>query len=62
MKKICAWLCVVALAVRMLNGCGGKKRGENGEVNIYVWTEYVQDSGMKHFEYAYGIKINVTHF
>lgn len=44
-----------------LTGCGSKK-AENGELNLFIWTEYVPDSVISDFEKEYGIKVNVSTF
>lgn len=61
MKKImCIFMCA-ALAVGMLTGCGSSGDvGKNGELNVFVWTEYVPDSVFEKFEEETGIKVNVS--
>lgn len=50
-----------ALAVGMLTGCGSSGDVEkNGELNVFVWTEYVPDSVFEKFEEETGIKVNVS--
>lgn len=50
-----------ALAVGMLTGCGSSGDvGKNGELNVFVWTEYVPDSVFEKFEEETGIKVNVS--
>lgn len=51
-----------AMALSVLTGCGGSdsSAGKNGELNIFVWTEYVPDSVIKKFEKETGIKVNVS--
>ena len=45
----------------MLAGCGSKSsEGKNGELNIFIWTEYVPDSVIEKFEKETGIKVNVS--
>lgn len=51
-------LCVVMLL--SLVGCSSSKEGSNGELNIFVWTEYVPESVVKDFEKETGIKVNVS--
>lgn len=63
MKK--RWLCMFmasAVAASMLTGCGGSSKSEatNGEVNVFVWTEYVPESVFDAFEEETGIKVNVS--
>ena len=46
-----------------LTGCGSSsKKAENGELNMFIWTEYVPDSVISDFEKEYGIKVNVSTF
>ncbi len=63
-KKMLSLLMVMVLCmVFLLSGCGEeKKKYENGELNIYVWTEYVPESVIEKFEEEYGIKVNVSTF
>lgn len=59
-KMMCALMCVM-LAVGMLTGCGSSsEEGKNGELNVFVWTEYVPDSVFEKFEEETGIKVNVS--
>lgn len=62
MKKTCMCLVLVCvLALSMLSGCGSKSSaGENGEINVFVWTEYVSDAAIEAFEEETGIKVNVS--
>lgn len=63
MKKVIALLLTGALSVSVLTGCsGGDKKAENGELNIFVWTEYVPQSVIDKFEEEYSIKVNVSTF
>lgn len=60
-KKLMALILAGTLAATALAGCGSSsKTAENGELNIYVWTEYVPDSVIEKFEKEYGIKVNMT--
>lgn len=62
-KKILSVFVTVVLAVSMLAGCGGgSSSAKNGELNIFIWTEYVPDSVIEKFQEEYGIKVNVTTF
>lgn len=53
---------VLAMTAVQLTGCGDKNSSENGELNIFIWTEYVPDSVIDDFEKEYGIKVNVSTF
>ncbi|MGN0415321.1 MAG: PotD/PotF family extracellular solute-binding protein [Agathobacter sp.] len=60
-KKLFSVLICMVLIVGMLAGCGSSgKGGENGELNVFVWTEYVPDSVFEKFEEETGIKVNVS--
>lgn len=58
MKKrilfVCSCLAVTALAA----GCGGSSAGENGELNVYNWGEYIDEDVIDLFEEETGIKVN----
>lgn len=61
MKRKIALGMTAVLCMSLLAGCGsGKKAAENGEVNIFVWTEYVSDASIESFEDEYGIKVNMS--
>jgi len=51
--------CVAAMA--LLPGCSSST-GENGELNVFVWTEYVSDEAISAFEQQTGIKVNLSTF
>lgn len=59
-KKIIAVFLAGVLAATALAGCSGKEAAKNGELNIYVWTEYVPDSVIEKFEEEYDIDVNMT--
>ncbi len=61
-KKLLSMVLTGCLAAAMLSGCGGSGSAENGELNLFIWTEYVPDSVIDKFEEEYGIKVNVTTF
>lgn len=60
-KWLSVFLCV-SMAAAVLTGCGsgGTSAGANGELNIFVWTEYVPDSVIEKFEEETGIKVNMS--
>ena len=61
MKKKIALLLTTMLTMSLMAGCGSTSKGaENGEVNIFVWTEYVSDTAISDFEKKFGIKVNVS--
>lgn len=58
-----------ALLAGIMAGCGTSKssgstettaKGGAGELNLFVWTEYVPDSVISEFEKETGIKVNVS--
>ena len=60
-KKMLSLIVITAMLVTMLDGCGSKSsEGKNGELNIFIWTEYVPDSVIEKFEKETGIKVNVS--
>ena len=63
-KRILAAAVSLSLAVMSLTGCGSKATGsattDQGELNIFVWTEYLPDSVVEKFEKETGIKVNVS--
>ena len=60
-KKMLSFIVITAMLVTMLAGCGSKSSaGKNGELNIFIWTEYVPDSVIEMFEEETGIKGNVS--
>jgi len=55
----------VAAMGMVFTGCGSAAGGEasaggKGELNIFVWTEYVPDSVIEKFEKETGIKVNMS--
>lgn len=59
-KKIAIFL-AVAMLVASFTGCGSSdSKGENGELNVFIWTEYVSESAIAAFEEESGIKVNVS--
>lgn len=60
-KKLISLATVAVMACSMLAGCGSSESaGENGEINVFIWTEYVSDSAIEAFEDELGIKVNVS--
>lgn len=63
-KRILAALLSLSLAAASLTGCGsssgGSASGDNGTLNLFVWTEYLPDSVVEKFEKETGIKVNVS--
>ncbi|MBE6046357.1 MAG: spermidine/putrescine ABC transporter substrate-binding protein [Clostridiales bacterium] len=51
---------MAALTGGVLTGCGGSS-GEAGEVNIYMWSEYMAPTLAEQFEEETGIKVNFSY-
>lgn len=60
MKKKIVGLLTLVMVMGLFAGCGSSKKAENGELNVFVWTEYVSETAIKNFEEEYGIKCNVS--
>lgn len=66
-RSLCA---VVAgtMVCSMLAGCGSSSESaggagsaeKKGELNVFVWTEYVSDAAVEAFEKETGVKVNVS--
>lgn len=52
---------LAAGAATGLTGCGGST-GENGELNLFIWTEYVPQDLIDQFQDEFGITVNTTMF
>lgn len=59
-KKILALGLATVLAITPLTGCA--KEESAGELNLYIWTEYVPESVIQGFEEETGIKVNISYF
>jgi spermidine/putrescine transport system permease protein len=60
-KRICSVVMAGVMVCLMLAGCGSSKESaDNGEINVFVWTEYVSDAAIEAFEKETGIKVNVS--
>ena len=58
-KRLLSLLVSTMLGAALLTGCGGSSSSaSNGELNVFVWTEYVSDSAFQAFEKETGIKVN----
>ena len=66
MKKTLALVLSAAALTAALAGCGGTAPGaasnpgsaSKGEVNVYNWGEYIDESIFEDFEAQTGIKVN----
>ena len=62
-KRIMALLASLVLAAVSVTGCGAgtdSKAAGAGELNLFVWTEYLPDSVVEKFQKETGIKVNVS--
>ena len=62
MKKFITMLLLTTFACALLSGCGGNKGGENGEVYVYNWGEYIDPETLTMFEEETGIKVVYDEF
>lgn len=61
-RKMLILFMAAVMVVGAMTGCGSGKSestADNGELNVFVWTEYVPDSVFDKFEEETGIKVNV---
>lgn len=63
-KRLLAALVSLSLVAMSLTGCGSSGSGgastDGGELNLFVWTEYLPDAVVEKFEKETGIKVNVS--
>lgn len=67
-KRILAAVLAGASALALMTGCGsssgsgseGTTTADAGELNVFVWTEYVPESVFDDFEAETGIKVNIS--
>lgn len=57
MKKFIALLLCGVMCAATLTGCGSSASGENGEVYVYNWGEYIDPEVITMFEEETGIKV-----
>jgi spermidine/putrescine-binding protein len=58
MKKRILLVCACLAAATLFTGCGSSSAGENGELNVYNWGEYIDEDVISMFEEETGIKVN----
>lgn len=61
MKKILSIACIAATILSSFSGCGSSS-GENGEVIVYNWGEYLDPDVLDMFEEETGIKVIYDEF
>ena len=66
-KRFLAVLLALTTVTMCLTGCGSgeaktEAAADGGELNLFVWTEYLPDSVVEKFEEETGIKVNVSTF
>lgn len=55
--------CLGTAAMAGLTACGnGSSSAKNGELNIFIWSEYIPDDVVKKFEDNNGVKVNLSTF
>ena len=60
-RKLISFSLALTLMCSLLAGCGSStETASNGELNVFVWTEYVSDAAIEAFEEETGIKVNVS--
>ena len=63
-KRILSAFIALTLVAASFTGCGapavGSAPADQGELNLFVWTEYLPDSVVEKFEKETGIKVNVS--
>ena len=62
MKKWVAFMCVATAALLGLTGCGSSSTGENGQVFVYNWGEYLDPDVIDMFEEETGIEVIYDEF
>lgn len=60
-RRLLSMVIAGTMVCSMLTGCGSSgDTGKNGEINIFVWTEYVSDAAIEAFEKDTGTKVNLS--
>lgn len=60
LRRIVA-VALVAVMAFAFTACGGDKSAENGEVNIYMWSDYISQEVVDRFTEETGIKVNFSY-
>lgn len=61
-KKVLLTLALMMVAAACLTGCGKSSAGENGEVVVYNWGEYIDPDTLDQFEEETGIHVVYDEF
>ena len=61
-KKVLLTLALTMVAAACLTGCGKSSAGENGEVVVYNWGEYIDPDTLDQFEEETGIRVVYDEF
>ncbi|WP_440526557.1 ABC transporter substrate-binding protein [Simiaoa sp.] len=60
-RKMFGFLMTGVMVCSMLTGCGNTGTdAQKGQVNVFIWTEYVSEAAIIDFEKDTGIKVNVS--
>lgn len=60
-RKMFGFLMTGVMVCSMLTGCGNTGTdAHKGQVNVFIWTEYVSEAAISDFEKDTGIKVNVS--
>ena len=59
MKKLISIVAAAAVLITLLAACGSGGK-QSGEVNVYNWGEYIDETVLEDFEKETGIKVNYT--
>lgn len=60
LKKFIA-VAVISVMAFSLASCGGGDKGENGELNIYMWSDYLSQDLVDQFTEETGINVNFSY-
>lgn len=59
-KKLIA-VALIGVMALAFTACGGGSSNDNGEVNIYMWSEYISSDVISAFEEETGITVNMSY-
>lgn len=61
LKKSLAIMLIIALVFGMAACGGGGGEEENGELNIFMWSDYMSEQIVEDFEAEYGVTVNIAY-